>query len=76
MFQKATPLNPGTNLYETDIFVFAKVSDPSTGTTVIDSVTIPLERDVTMTWTLEPKRDYFQPGLPFITFVSSETYTA
>nr|XP_022297412.1 CD109 antigen-like [Crassostrea virginica] len=69
VFQKATPLNPGTNLYETDIFVFAKVSDPSTGTTVIDSVTIPLERDVTMTWTLEPKRDYFQPGLPFITFI-------
>ena len=69
-FQKSTPLNSSTILYENDIVVLAKVSDPSTGTTVVNSNVVSLKRDSKMKWTLEPKRSNFQPGLPFTTFVS------
>lgn len=69
-FQKSTSLNSSTILYENDIIVLTKVSDPSTGTTVVNSIVVSLKRDNKMQWTLEPKRSNFQPGLPFTTFVS------
>lgn len=69
-FTKSAPLNSSTIIYENDIEVVAKVSDPTTGSTVINSVIVKLKRDGKMKWTLEPKRNDFQPGLPFVTFVS------
>lgn len=72
---KSTSLNSSTILYENDIDVVAKVSDPSTGTTVVNSVVVKLKRAETMKWTLEPKRSSFQPGLPFLTFVSMQFTT-
>lgn len=69
-FPKSTPLKSSTIIYENDIEVVAKVSDLSTGSTVINSVIVKLKRDGKMKWTLEPKRNDFQPGLPFVTFVS------
>lgn len=69
-FTKSAPLNSSTIIYENDIEVVAKVSDPTTGSTVINSVIVKLKRDGKMKWTLEPTRNDFQPGLPFVTFVS------
>lgn len=68
-FSKSTLLNSSTILYENDIDVVAKVSDPSTGTTVVNSVVVKLKRAEAMKWTLEPKRSSFQPDLPFVTFL-------
>ncbi|XP_062601713.1 CD109 antigen-like [Saccostrea cucullata] len=62
-------------IFENDIEVIARVSDPSTGTTVVNSAVINLRRDAKMIWSLEPIRKHFQPGLKFVTFVSFKQYT-
>lgn len=53
------------------IKVIAKVSDPTTGTTVVNSVVVKMKQ--TAVWSLEPKRKYIHPGLPFVAFVSTST---
>lgn len=52
------------------IKVIAKVSDPTTGTTVVNSVVVKMKQTAVY-WSLEPKRKYIHPGLPFVAFVST-----
>ncbi|KAK3100407.1 hypothetical protein FSP39_019395 [Pinctada imbricata] len=61
----------GKNVF-TDIDVIAQVGDTATGTTVTNEVKITYRGSTALSWTLEPKRETFVPGLNFVSYLKFE----